>query len=154
MRRLAVLLIVLGATLHTGVALAGQNNTGCGLGTMLFKDNDGLVSQVCAATTNESFGNQTFGITSGTLGCAKPATFTSNEKLNTFVAENMDNLARDIARGDGEYLTTLAVLLDVPVQDRPALYTRLQTNFSTIYPSAEVTHLDVLKNLETLLSSI
>ena len=154
MRRLAVLLVVLGATLHAGVALAGKSNTGCGIGTMIFKNEDGLFSQVCAATTNGSFGNQTFGITSGTLECEKPATFASNEKLNTFVAENMDNLARDIARGDGEYLSTLAVLLDVPVQERPALYTRLQANFSTIYTSAEVTHLDVLRNLETLLSSI
>ena len=111
-------------------------------------------SQVCAATTNGSFGNQTFGITSGTLECEKPATFASNEKLNTFVAENMDNLARDIARGDGEYLSTLAVLLDIPVQERPVLYTRLQANFSTIYTSSGVTHLDVLRNLETLLSSI
>jgi hypothetical protein len=137
--------------LLAGPVAAGNSNTGCGIGTMIFEGKDGLVSQVFAATTNGSFGNQTFGITSGTLECEKAPTFISYERLNKFVGDNMDNLAMDISRGSGEYLSTLAVLLDVPVAERPALYRNLQANFSSIYPSGDVTQTDVIRNIETVL---
>ncbi|HSR11213.1 MAG TPA: DUF3015 family protein, partial [Thermodesulfobacteriota bacterium] len=76
-------------------------NTGCGLGSIAWEGQNGLMSQTMAATTNGTFGNQTFGITSGTSNCEQYKSFTYNEKVDTFVAENMDNLATDIARGQG-----------------------------------------------------
>ncbi len=87
-------------------AYAGaRENCGCGIGSMAFGDQEGLVFQVLAATTNNAIsGNQTFGISSGTLGCERANSVTKNEKVNTFVAENMDNLATDIASGQGETL--------------------------------------------------
>jgi hypothetical protein len=130
-----------------------RSNVGCGLGSMLFKDQDGVLSHAFAATTNGTFGNQTFGITSGTLECAKPASFTANEKLNSFVSDNMDNLAVDISKGSGEYLTTLAVLMDTPVEARPELYRLLQSNFAAIYTSESVTSLDVLTNIERIVTA-
>jgi hypothetical protein len=135
----------------TGTALAGQNNTGCGLGSIIFKGQEGLLSQTCAATFNGIYGNQTFGITTGTSNCTKTTSLTSNEKLNKFVGDNMDNLAMDISKGGGEYLSTLATLLDTPVEQRTALYKTLQANFSQIYTSETVTHLDVLGNIEKIL---
>jgi hypothetical protein len=119
----------------------------------LFEGKDGILSQACAATTNSLLGNQTFGITSGTLDCAKPASFTSNERLNEFVGDNMANLAKDMAQGQGEYLSTLAVLMDVPVEQRPTLYALLQANFSRIYTSDSVTQIDVLNNIQTVMSA-
>src|SRR5512139_1907858 len=62
---LALLVVVMFA----GVAFASKTNTGCGLGYMIFKGQEGLASQTCAATTNGTFGNQTFGITTGTSEC-------------------------------------------------------------------------------------
>ena len=88
-----------------------KSNCGCGVGTMIFEKNDGLVFQVLAATTNGCFGNQTFGITSGTLECEKPATFAKRERLNKFVASNMDNLARDIAKGQGEFIEAVRLVV-------------------------------------------
>ncbi len=124
-----------------------RKNVGCGLGTMAFEGQNGLLSQTAAATTNGTSGNQTFGITSGTLDCEQYKTFTSNEKVDTFVAENMDNLARDIARGQGEYLNTLAVLMDVPDGRQNAFRSHLQVHFSDIYTSEKVTHSEVIKNI-------
>jgi hypothetical protein len=152
---------ILGLTLATvcAVAFAGsalavdRSNVGCGIGSMLFKDQDGVLSHAFAATTNGTFGNQTFGVTSGTLECARPASFTSNEKLNTFVSDNMDNLAMDISRGSGEYLTTLAVLMDTPMEARADLYRKLQANFSAIYSSEAVTSSDVLNNIERIVTA-
>jgi len=124
-----------------------QKNTGCGLGSIVFEGQNGLVSQTSAATTNGTFGNQTFGITSGTSNCEQYKTFTYNEKVNTFVAENMDNLAQDIARGQGEYLNTLAVLMEIPDTQKGAFHSHLQAHFSDIYTSDKVTHSEVVKNI-------
>jgi hypothetical protein len=147
---LAVVMIIMLA----GVAFAApKTNVGCGLGYMIFQGHDGLASQTCAATFNGTFGNQTFGITSGTSECDQYKQLWANERLNTFVAENMDNLAKDMAQGSGEYLNTLAVLMEVPEGQRSDFYSRLQGNFSQIYPSDQVTSIDVLKNIETVISS-
>lgn len=154
MRRVGALAVAIVCTfVLAGAVYAGQSNTGCGIGTLIFEGKDGLISQVFAATTNGTFGNQTFGITSGTINCEKPAAFASNEQLNKFVGENMANLAMDMSKGSGEYLSTLAVLLDVPVAERAHLYGRLQANFSKIYTSEAVTHIDVLNNIEAVLSA-
>jgi hypothetical protein len=127
-----------------------QDNVGIGFGTLIFRGQDGLVQQVLAATTNGSFGNQTFAISSGTLGAQKPDSLVKNDTLRKFVAENMDNLARDMATGKGESLDTLADLMTVPAEKRGEFRTNLQTNFTKIYTSADVTHLDVIRNLEKL----
>lgn len=127
----AVSVVVLG---FSGAAMA--DNIGCGVGAMVFPDADSVVKQVLAATTNGILGNQTFGITSGTLGCEKPASIASTPRLERFVAANMDAIARDIAAGSGETLSTLAELLQV--SDRDAFGASLKANFAKIYPAADV----------------
>jgi hypothetical protein len=152
MRRITgALVVVCFIMASASVCLAGQTNTGCGLGTIIFKGQEALLFQVLAVTTNGTFGNQTFGISSGTLNCTQPSKIVSNERINTYVAENMDNLANDIARGQGEYLNTLAVLMDVPEVSRTDFYARLQNNFSLIYTSPEIKSGDVLRNIEALM---
>lgn len=123
------------------------SNTGCGLGTVLFKDQDGLLSQTCAITTNGSTYNQFFGITSGTLECDQAESLVSVEKINIFVADNMDNLAKDIAKGDGEYLDTLANLMGTSQAERQDLFKELRRNFAVIYSSDEITHADVVTKI-------
>lgn len=152
MKRIGLLAIVACLVL-AGPAHANQSNTGCGIGTMIFEGKDGLLSQLGAVTTNGIFGNQTFGITSGTLNCSQFTALVANEQIERFVGENMDHLAVDISRGEGEYINTLAVLLGVPADERPAFNAKLQSNFSALYPNDEVTHLDVLTNLESVLQS-
>ena len=131
-----------------------KTNVGCGLGTLLWQDHDSVASQVLAVTTNGTFGNQTFGITSGTLECDKPQALVKNEKLNIFVSENMDNLAKNLAQGSGEYLDTLAVLMEIPIDDRQHFRGKLQQNFSIIYTSNEINHIDVINNIEDIFSNI
>ncbi len=149
MRKVLAGMVVVAAVVCLGsVANAvDPKNTGCGLGSMAFEGQNGLVSQTFAATTNGTSGNQTFGITSGTSNCEQYKTFTMNEKLNTFVAENMDSLAKDIAKGEGEYLDTMAGLMAVDQTQRSQFYGLLQKNFSQIYPSSVVTHTDVVTHI-------
>jgi hypothetical protein len=156
MRKALVALVVVAAVVCLG-SVAGavdQKNTGCGLGSIAFEGKNGLVSQTFAVTTNGTFGNQTFGITSGTSNCEQYKTFAANEKLNTFVADNMDSLAKDIAKGEGEYLDTMASLMDVNQAERPQLYSALQKNFSRIYSSPSVTPAEVVANIGEVTSSM
>ena len=132
-------------------AMAGtlRDNVGCGLGTMIIGDkgNDSVVMQVLAATTNGTSGNQTFGITSGTLGCKKPSRIVSNDKINKFVADNMDKLAMDISAGHGETLDALAELLKIPADKRASFYAKLKANFDKIYASTAVESADVIDSI-------
>ena len=127
-----------------------KDNVGVGIGTMIFEGQEGLVSQVCAATTNGCFGNQTFAISTGTLGADQPDTLVRTQSLKLFVAANMDNLAQDIAVGKGESLDTVAELLAVPADKRADFCKRAHANFGTIYGSEKVTHQDVLQALDEL----
>ncbi len=125
-----------------------QHNVGIGLGTEIFRGHDGLASQVCAATTNGSFGNQTFAITTGTLGAKKPAELWASKQLNKFVEENMDGLAQDIAQGQGESLDAICSILQV--EDQEAFNASLQNNFSEIYTSGAITHDEVIGNMKSV----
>jgi hypothetical protein len=135
----------------TGAAFAQQaaDNTGCGLGTILWgnKADNSVMSQSLQATTNGIFGNQTFGITSGTLGCEQPRNVASNDRLMEFAVANMDNLARDIARGEGESLETLAELLDVPASGRGEFYAGLLGSFGDIFVTGEENAASVLARI-------
>ncbi|MEK7414653.1 MAG: DUF3015 family protein [Planctomycetota bacterium] len=124
-----------------------RDNVGIGLGTVIFEGNDGLLSQVCAATTNGCFGNQTFAITTGTLGARPYSGIVSNEKVQGFVRDNLDQLAREMAAGQGESLEALAEIMAVPKADRQTFAKNLQKNFAQIYSSPTVTNTEVVTNL-------
>lgn len=120
---------------------------GCGLGSLAFGKGG---SQTSAATTNESSGSQLFGITSGTSNCD------DSERLNE-VASRMDNyvagnkvaLASDIARGNGEALSTLAKIMNCSDTDK--LGSALQGNFREVFPTATVTPNDVTDGILTVI---
>jgi len=62
----------------------------------------------------------------------------------------MDDLANDIAKGDGEYVDTLARIMKV--DDRAAFKDKLHKNFNSIYPSKDVTAEEVSANIKKLYS--
>lgn len=151
MKKLVLVLVV--SAIMVGVsslALAAPYGTaGCGLGSVLFKDEPGGV-QIFAATTNGTFGNQTFGITTGTLNCGDPIWAHSSAETKQFVAHNMDALAMDIAAGQGETLDAFAELMQVPAAERAAFAAKLQQNFAQVFTSEEVVMAEVIDNAATL----
>lgn len=142
---LPVAALVCAAGLHAADDL--QQNVGIGVGTMIFQGQQGLLSQVCAATTNGCFGNQTFAITTGTLGARPWTGIVSNGEVQTFVRENMDQLAREMAAGQGESLDTLAELIAVPQSERAQFAKTLQAQFDVIYSSPTVTSSEVVEHI-------
>jgi hypothetical protein len=148
MRKILISTVTL-AMLSTASFAAGNSNTGCGLGSMLIPNQDTVATQVLATTTNGTFGNQTFGITSGSLNCTKPFKLVMNDKAQRFVADNMDAIAEDIAAGEGENLDTLLSMINVQNKDLAA--SKLKANFSSIYSSSDVTSSDILDNMASVL---
>lgn len=138
--------------LFTGTA-AAKDSTGCGVGSMIFDGKSGIASQVLAVTTNGSTGNQTFGITSGTLGCDKDGTISSGAKLSMFTSENLDKLAQNMAVGEGESLATLADMIGIADEDKAAFYAATKTHFDAIFASEDVTARDVLVALEAVMAN-
>lgn len=136
--------VVAVAALSTAVFAGVNDQTGCGLGAMIIKDDSSAVLLALQATTNGTSANQTFGITSGTSGCKKTK-LVMNERAEEFVASNMDQLAKEIAIGQGESVDTLAELLEV--EDKATFAASLQANYNSIYSADDVKMADVLDTI-------
>ena len=137
--KLTTLLVAGCALAATTVSAQGmvRDNCGCGFGTMALGDETGLLSHLAATFLNGISGNQTFGISSGTLNCDQASQLVSVEEVEIFVADNMDHLAADAAVGEGVYLNALADLLQVEDAKRATFYADLQVNFDKIFMGPE-----------------
>lgn len=137
---------LLAGSMSTAMA-ASPNSVGCGLGSQLFDGQSGIFPQVLAVTTNGTFGNQTFGISSGTLGCDPDGSVVASARVPMFVGANMEGLARDMATGDGESLQSLAALLGVKEEHKATFFGATKSNFGRIFARDNVTSGDVLASL-------
>jgi hypothetical protein len=127
--------LVKGMKTNTG---RGYGPAGCGLGSLIFEPNSGF-TQIFAATTNGTFGTQTFGISSGTSNCSDTAGGSASAKA--FVETNRTALAKDIARGQGETIESLSRLGGCA--NAGAVGASLQKNFDKVFPSATMSDAEV-----------
>ena len=141
--------IALGCVLALGSAAAfADSDAGCGIGSQVWAGQSGKAPKILAATTNGLFLNQLVGITFGTLGCNGTGTVTA--KVVTFTNENAENLARDMAVGQGENLNILAELLQIKSQDKARFFAVSKANFKDIYASDNT--LEVLASLQQVMA--
>ncbi len=151
----SLLLVLLALTSTSAFAadpIKGRANTGgygmagCGLGSIVFKENDKM--QILAATTNGTFGSQTFGITFGTSNCEGGGRMVSKEQVQQYIAANQNTLKNDMARGNGEALNGLAELMG---QDSDMFANRMKTNYSKIFANASLTSKQITENVYNVL---
>ncbi len=142
--------VAIAGTLFLAGGAAHADNTGCGLGTMLWDGQSGIAQDLLAVTTNGTSANQLFGITSGTLGCEHGAVITAD--ASRFMSDNMEQVARDMSNGGGEALETLATLIGIDEAHHGAFFAHAQGNFEQIFPSENVTAGEALRNLETTMA--
>lgn len=135
--------------LGSSVAFA-DSDAGCGIGSQVWAGQSGKVPKILAATTNGIFFNQILGITFGTLGCNGTGTVTA--QVVTFTHENAENLARDMAVGEGESLNVLATLLNINTQDKAHFFQVTQQNFGKIYAEDKANTMDVLAALQQVMA--
>src|ERR1700756_2326957 len=140
-RTLFVLVAV--ASLALPARAGNQNDAGCGLGAQLFKQ-DRPMDQVLAATTNVCFGTQTFGITTGTLGCTSGGAIKASREREVFTATNFRALEQELAAGSGQYEASLAALTGCKAGAFAAF---AKARYEKILPSEKTTPTGLLKNL-------
>lgn len=136
----AVMMLGISAT-HVAKAEEGYGTAGCGLGSLLFGQKKGFV-QIFAATTNSSFGTQTFGITTGTSNCKE--TGGGSASAQAFVQTNRQTFTKDAAKGQGETISSLSSLAGC--QDAKAVGAVLQKDFKSIVPNANASDVEVSKS--------
>lgn len=105
----------------------GYGMAGCGLGSVVFGDKPGMV-QIFAGTTNGLSGNQTFGISSGTLNCGESS---GSAKAEQFIEVNKVALENEMARGQGESLQSLSQVLECKNQD---FSQSMKSNYQQAFP--------------------
>jgi hypothetical protein len=144
--------LIAGLLLASPLAVNADTGPGCGWGAMLFDGQDGLAPNVLAATTNGILGNQTFGMTTGTAGCdpSQPVTMTA---VDIFLDANMERVARDMATGHGESLTTLAGLMGIEDSDKGTFFTLAQKNFDKIFSKDSISSSEVLVALKGIMKT-
>jgi hypothetical protein len=111
-------------------ASSTQDAAGCGVGTMIFKDQHGLIFNLLATTTNGIlFGtiSQTFGI----LNC--PADASVSGKIASFIDFNKQQLVVEVAQGKGDHLAALVEMYGVKQADRQAAIAALKANQVAIF---------------------
>lgn len=117
---------------------AADAGSGCGLGSLMFEGNSGVGAHAVAMTTNGSLFNNTFGMSSGTLGC-DPEIPVRYRGERVYISANMTRLAEDMSRGHGEILAGLAEMMGIAETDKAAFYSLTQRNFGRIYASESAT---------------
>ena len=98
MKKLLALSLAIGMVPSLTFARGNHPMAGCGLGYLLLsnKDNE-KVTQVVGATTNGTFGSQTFGISSGTSGCTEDGAVKMARATEVFAEVNLDSLRQEMA---------------------------------------------------------
>jgi hypothetical protein len=145
--------VLVAFVLSAGVAHADAENpaahgkstyglAGCGLGSMIFGDQKGAI-QILAATTNGTFGSQTFGISSGTSNCVENGSTARGAR--TFIEGNREALAKDAARGSGETIVALSAMAGC--KDAKAVGATLQKRFAQLFPGEKTPVEQVSENV-------
>jgi hypothetical protein len=95
----------------------------CGIGAAIFSS-----SPVAAASSNVIWDLGSTALTSAT---ASPETCSANKvAAATFILESYDNLTEDTARGEGEHLTALMNIMEVPAQQQASVIAKLRANMA------------------------
>lgn len=127
-------------------SVAAQAAGGCGWGNMVFEGQSGLAPHILAITTNMTSGNATFGLTSGTNGCDSSVVLGYGGRSLFAMNGMLDNIAEDMAQGQGEALDAYATLLGIEQQDRAHFAQVTHQHFTEIFASENATGEQVLAN--------
>lgn len=130
-----------------------KSGPGCGLGYLLFQGQRGLLPQILAATTNGTFGNQTFGMTTGTSGCSQDGIVSREHETAVYAQATIENLSQEMAQGQGEHLASLATLMGVPAELHAAFFQLTQQHYATLFPTEQNDAAQMLTALKTVLSA-
>lgn len=144
--------------MQAGLAMAANPDTGpgCGLGKLAwgdYKNQKDIAPQVLMATTNGTFGSQTFGISSGTSGCTNDGKVMSEHKTTMFAQLNFENLSQEMAQGQGEHLASLATLMGVPAEHHAEFFAMTQERYASLVKTGEASPVAMVKAINSAIAT-
>lgn len=152
MRKLPVVAAVLVTlTMSSAVLAAGYGAAGCGWGGKVIQKND-ILAQLGATALNGISSNQSFAISSGTSGCGKSGAAQSQTEQSQFVESHYQNLAKEMAAGEGEGVDTLAGLLGCSPDQTKNFASYVKRNYGSIFKMEENSPSEMLASLKDGLS--
>jgi hypothetical protein len=144
--------------MQAGLAMAANPDTGpgCGLGKLAWSDyshQKNIGPQVLMATTNGTFGSQTFGISTGTSGCTNDGKVMAEHKTTMFAQLNFENLSQEMAQGQGEHLASLATLMGVPAEHQGAFFAMTQERYTSLVKAGEASPVAMVKAINDAIAT-
>ena len=144
--------------MQAGLAMAANPDTGpgCGLGKLAWSDyshQKNIGPQVLMATTNGTFGSQTFGISTGTSGCTNDGKVMTEQKTTMFAQLNFENLSQEMAQGQGEHLASLATLMGVPTEHQAAFFAMAQERYTSLVKTGEASPVAMVKAINDAIAT-
>ena len=116
----------------------------CMTGLMLFASGctiKGTINQTTDTTSNVT------GTTSGRTWFTEDGLLDPEHKLTAFAVLNQTNMEQDLARGQGEYVTSLGTLLGLSNDQQAAFHAKAQGAFETLMTSDHEARLQQLRTL-------
>ena len=118
-----------------------------------------LIFTLSACTLKATFDTTSDGITNFLSSTTPGAWFTSEGlvkdqyKVTAFTTLNFQNLKEDMARGQGEYLTSLGTLIGVPADHQAEFFALTQAKYPFLVSSDRTTPGEMLATLSRELSA-
>lgn len=138
------IIIGLMALISATSVFAADSSSGCGMGYEV-APKQSLVSSSTRALVNATFSN-TIAMTLGTSGCAKHSIVKNEAKGIHFAEANLNVLAIEMARGNGEFVNTFASVFGC--QNSSAFGSMVQANYETVLPSASTSGVELYNNVK------
>lgn len=127
----------------TGSVMAADSSSGCGMGYQI-APKQSLISSSTRSLVNATLSNS-IAMTLGTSGCAKHSIVKNDSKGIHFAEANMDQLAVEMARGNGEFVQGFAAVFGC--QDSSDFGRMLQAKYETLLPSSKVSGVELYNNV-------
>jgi len=103
----------------------------------------GLTAGACTVVTDPSSGS------SATTGGSSSTAFMNRQQQTAeFAKVNLERLRNDMAAGRGEYLASLATLLNIESSQQPAFFAFTQDKFVVLFPNDRITAAEMLATLD------
>lgn len=138
------LIIVIIALLAATTGFAGDSSSGCGLGWQV-APKQSLVSSFTRALVNATFLN-TIAMTVGTSGCAQHSIVYNEAKGIHFAEANIDQLAIEMASGNGEVVQGFASVFGC--QNSQDFGSMVQTKYATLLPTMKTSGVELYNNVK------
>lgn len=132
-------------------AFAEDSSSGCGYGWQVVKDTS-LVSSYTRSLTN-ALTSSTFGMTSGTSGCAKHSIVKKDAEAASYAFTNFDSLKSDMAKGEGETLAGLGRLMGCNDASLSTFSSSVRSQYQNVLPAANTGAAEMFYNVKSVIQN-